>query len=527
MMGTMPRTAHAAIRLAAATLLGFCEFAQTTPPGETELARIQQLMQSGELDAAKKLIEGELREGNRAATLYGFLGIIDAQQGEWKESEKNFEEAIRRNPAFEPPYLNLGRLYIEHAADFQDAAKKAESAYVRLLARHPENAEAHYQLAVLYQNRGEPRLALEQLGKLPGELQRSYLVRVVRCAAEASAGNQEAALALAKELGRDPKLDEARANWVAAAALPKVPEAGEALLDALAARSLAGPESYRMLGRTLEAERKYAEARAAYEKAVPGAGATVPLLIDLARASDRAGDKNAALGYLAHARELEPENAAVHYDFGRICVDLDLPVEALSSFRRAVELMPEVADYHYAYGIALLTNRDAKLAAEEFEKFLALKPGTALGVFSLARAQFDLDEMEEASQGFRLGVQAKETAAGSHYYLGRIAAGEGKLDEALREYQASLKIYPEGVETLADLGSLHVERREFDEARKTLARALKFEPNNYRANRALLQLYQRTADPQLAAQAKRMEELDKKRTERAKEVQRTIRVEPR
>jgi tetratricopeptide (TPR) repeat protein len=425
-MRTMPRTANAAILVAATMLMVLCAFAQTAPTGEAGLARIQQLMQSGELDAAKKLIEGELRRGNRAATLYGFLGIIDAQHGEWQESEKNFEEAIRRNPEFEPPYLNLGRLYVEHAAEFQDAAKKAESAYMRLLARHPENAEAHYQL-----------------------------------------------------------------------------------------------------GRILEAERKYTEARASYEKALERTGATVPLLIDLARVSDRAGYKNAALGYLAHAREVEPENAAVHYAFGRICVDLDLPVEALSSFRRAVELKPEVADYDYAYGIALLTNRDAKLAAEEFEKFLSLKPGNALGVFSLARAQFDLDEMEEARTGFRLGVQAKETAAGSHYYLGRIAAGEGRLDEALQEYQASLKIYPEGVETLADLGSLYVEKREFDEARKTLTRALLLEPENYRANRSLLRLYQRTGDPQLAEQAKRMEELDKKRAERAKEVQRTIRVEPR
>lgn len=494
---------------------------------QTPAESIQKLMQRGELDEAERRIEAQFRAGNRNATLLGFLGIVKAQRGAWRDAEEYFEQAIRANPDFEPPYLNLARLYAEHAAAFSDAGKKEESAYLRLLARHPDHADATFQLALLYGKRGEAHLTLQHLSRLPDERQTVFQARLVRCWAEATAGNRGAALAAAQQLAAASELDEAGVLWISAAATEKMPEVGEVLLEEAVRRSLAGPESYRALGRIRENQRRFPEAREAYQKAVPSSGAAVPLLVDLARVSDCAGQKTTALGYLAHARQLEPGNAAVHYDFGRICVDLDLPVEALKSFQRATELKPEVPDYHYAYGLALVTNRDPRQAAHEFELLLALKPGNPLGVFSLARAQFEMDEMEEAQKGFLTAVQSTETAAGAHYFLGRIAAGEGDIDGALRELRASLQAYPGGVETIAELGSVYTERRQFDDARTTLSRGLELDPENFRINRALLRLYQRTSDPRAAAQLNRLEELDRKRAEKAKQVQRVIRVEPR
>ncbi len=67
----------------------------------------------------------------------------------------------------------------------------------------------------------------------------------------------------------------------------------------------------------------FVTARATLER-LGGESPPVPVLLDLARAADKAGDHTGALGYLAHARSLEPQNAAVHFLFGIVCVELDL-----------------------------------------------------------------------------------------------------------------------------------------------------------------------------------------------------------
>src|SRR5207248_1549957 len=82
------------------------------------------------------------------------------------------------------------------------------------------------------------------------------------------------------------------------------------------------------------------------------------LLNRLAKVAYRAGDLEGALGYLAHARDLEPGNALIHFLFGLVCVDLKLPPEAKQSLKEAVRLDPKNPYYNYALGAVLLQERN-------------------------------------------------------------------------------------------------------------------------------------------------------------------------
>jgi Flp pilus assembly protein TadD len=86
----------------------------------------------------------------------------------------------------------------------------------------------------------------------------------------------------------------------------------------------------------------------------------VPLLIELARTAFKAGDPKGALGYLAHARELEPTDAAVHFLFGIVCVELNLGAEAHDSLAKAVALAPDNPDINYAMGAVSLHRHDPR-----------------------------------------------------------------------------------------------------------------------------------------------------------------------
>ena len=70
-------------------------------------------------------------------------------------------------------------------------------------------------------------------------------------------------------------------------------------------------------------------------------GASAPLLMDLAGTAVKQKDYQGALGYLAHARSLEPNNATVHFLFGMVCVEENLVREAYESMKKAVELDPD------------------------------------------------------------------------------------------------------------------------------------------------------------------------------------------
>jgi Flp pilus assembly protein TadD len=69
--------------------------------------------------------------------------------------------------------------------------------------------------------------------------------------------------------------------------------------------------------------------------------------------SSQQKDYERALGYLAHARDVRPNDAAIEFFFGIGCVEMDLVVEARKALRRAVELAPELAPEHLLRGLEI------------------------------------------------------------------------------------------------------------------------------------------------------------------------------
>ena len=63
-------------------------------------------------------------------------------------------------------------------------------------------------------------------------------------------------------------------------------------------------------------------------------------LLELARLAEAGNDHEGALGYLAHARDLAPNMARIHFLFGVIAGELNLPIEAKQSLDKALALEP-------------------------------------------------------------------------------------------------------------------------------------------------------------------------------------------
>ena len=494
---------------------------------EGRILEIQRLFGQGDLGGARKLLDEASKMFPGDAGLDNLLGIIEAQEGNFAAAERSFKRALTRDRKFTGAYLNLGRLYQERSADDPQALTKALNVYRRLLRYEPVNAEANYQSAVLLMMKDAYHSSLDHLLRLPAKMRESAQVLSVSCANYAGLGRAERANEMARRLIAHPDFSEPDVSAI----LPVLTGGGRddlsvELLEGLRKRRPLSAESTRRLGLAYERAGKLIESRAALELSVSGDRPAVALLVELARVARKQRDYQGALGYLAHARDLEPNNAGLHYFFGLGCLDLNLVAEARAAFERAVKIEPENPAYNYATGAASTFRHDPEEAIPYFEKYVQLKPQDARGKLALGAALLRAKRYDEATSMFMKVVKVPGASTAAHYYLGSIARQNGRLDDAIQELNQALKADPDYADALAELGQCYLMRREHEQAGKLLRRALEIDPDHYTANFNLLTLYARTKDPNEASQAARFEEVKKMREEKSQEFLRMIEVRP-
>jgi len=502
--------------------------ASAAPPSLADsLARARTLLEQGDRVQARAELMQALRAHPLHPVALNFLGVVEAQDGHYEAAEARFREAIRIAPELTDAYLNLGHLYQEHAGADAGTLPKALETYETLLRHQPAQPEALYQSAVLLQARGEFARSLERLARLPEAQQQRAQVLAVRCVGDAGLGHAKEADQTADALLAHPQLTEADVVSI----LPVLSSHHREdlvvrLLEGLRARGLATADGLQRLGGAYEAAGRLDAAREALEAAATSRPAAVAILMDLARVAQKAGDRRGALGYLAHARDLEPNNGRIHFLFGMICVELDLGVEAYNSLKRAAELDPENAATNYAMGAVTLHRRDPSEAVPYFRKYAALKPDDPRGPLGLGLAWFKAREYDSARPALERAALSATTTAAANYFLARIAREENDVEPALALVDKALQAEPTYADAWAERGLLHLRKRELDVAEKDLRRCLELEPDNYLGNLHLLALYQRARDTREAEQSRRVEELNARREEKAEEFRRVIEVRP-
>src|SRR6266540_2971235 len=137
-----------------------------SPPLPDLLTRAQQRLEASDRAGARRELTEALRLYPASAAVHNFLGVLEAQEGNYRAAEARFREAIDRRLQYTDAYLNLGRLYQENAGKDEQAVRKALAAYEAVLQYQPDHAEARYQIAVLLRVLGEFGRSLEHLARV-------------------------------------------------------------------------------------------------------------------------------------------------------------------------------------------------------------------------------------------------------------------------------------------------------------------------------------------------------------------------
>jgi len=497
-----------------------------TSADEARLVRIQQAIQSGDLGGARSELQELVARAPGDPRIYNLLGVVDAQENNFAAAESSFRRAVQLDPRFTGAYLNLGRLYQEHA-NKKGGLDSALKVYQKLLEFEPDHVEANYQAASLLNRLGQFASSLQHLSRLPADAQQRAPALALRCADNAALGKRAQADAATIQLSAAADLTEADV-------LPILPalhdhhadDLGTRLLEAIAQRGLGSNVGLQALAGLQEKQGRFKEARETLEKDLQLEPPSVPVLIRLAKFAYQSGDLEGAVGYLAHARDLEPENAGIHFFFGMMCIELKLPPEAKQSLQEAVRLDAANPYYHYAFGAVLLQQKNADEAIAQFRKYRDARPDDPRGNFALGVAYFDADQLDAARKELESVAARPETRVGANLYLGRLAVREDNLTEAADRLGKAVASEPSSPEPYAELALVHIRRKEFALAESDLARALKIAPDHYRTNLNLLMLYQRTKDPRAEKQARRVEKLQRAGEERERLLLRSLDIRP-
>ncbi len=499
-------------------------------PGQTPTAalagRVQELLAKGDIAAARAELAAAAR-GGADATVYNLTGVVEAQAGNYRAAEAAFRSAIKLAPQAVPIYQNLGRLYQEHAAEDAKAMEKAVQTYRTLLRIDPADREGNFQLARLLAFEGAYTESEARLRKLPAEALGQPGALATLCVDQAGTGRRELARKTAAALVAHTEVAEADVTSILPALeRAKAPEIAQMLLEGLAARGLASPAALAPLARLYESRGALADARKTFEALAQRTGVTVPGLLDLARVSFKQRDFEGTLGYLAHARDLEPRNAGVHFFFAIASIELSLPVEAEKSLQQALALDGSNPYYHYAMGAVALQLKKTEDAIAAFRKYCEAKPDDVRGRLALGVAYYFAQQDPLASEELTRAAARPETAAGANYFLGRIAVRQGEFERAATLLRQAIKENPKHADAYAELGFVLVSEKQIEDAQQTLARALELDPQNYRANFALLTLYRRQRDPRAAEQEKKFNQLRQKQFESLQFLMRTVEARP-
>jgi len=484
-------------------------------------------MEQNDLEGARSLIAGAQTKFPADGGLENLLGVVEVQQGHSERAIQEFSAAILHQPSLASAYLNLGRIYMQTAGNDKTARASALRAYDKLLRMEPDNAEANYQAAMLLMWDHKYESSLEHLAKLSPQDGSRIGAQIVLCADEAALHHASLAEKAAAAIVADPDLAQPDAMEV----FPALQAAHRAdlielIFTAANDKHPLSAEGLRILGLAEEGDGELEIARKTLERAFAMSSSSVPILVDLTRVAKAGKDYQGALGYLAHARDLQPNDASFAYEFGVLCLRLGLLGESRKAMGEAVKLSPDNPEYNFGLGTVSSFAQDATQGLPYLEKYHALRPSDPSALLAIGTTYFRAKNFDSASMWLKQAVTHDTTAADAHYYLGRIARVQGHLEDAKHELEQANALAPDRADVLGELGQVFIASREYREAQTYLDRAVALDGENYGANFGLLQLYARTGDPRREEQSKRFDQIKSADEEHYQEMMRIIDVRP-
>lgn len=340
--------------------------------------------------------------------------------------------------------VTRNRTYVDEAALWADT-----------IAKRPENARAHYNLAVVHAERGELGAALA-----------AYAEAIARDPFYVEAHNNRAVL-----LDRQGEHARAREHYTIAARIDP-----------------ANPEIRNNLGYALARVGRDAEAIVQYRAALAQRPEYPEAHNNLGEAVARTGDAALAAEHFQTALRLRPDYLAARNNLGAAWLQLGRLEEAIRELERAVAAAPDFLDARVNLGIARMRNEQLAEAEQEFAGVLRLSPGDRSALLNLGHLALRQRRIDDAIRFFAELTRLHPTDAPARANLGFALLHADRRTEAASELERAVALAPDSPEAWFWLGLAYGQLERWAEARHAFESALRLRPGYAEARSALERL---------------------------------------
>jgi tetratricopeptide (TPR) repeat protein len=205
-------------------------------------------------------------------------------------------------------------------------------------------------------------------------------------------------------------------------------------------------------------------------------------LRQLAKIAEQQKDPEKALAYLIKAKGLQPENPGILFEFGKVCLELDLVGDALPALQKAVQLRPNDDSYTYVLASAHVSKKEYEAAGKLFQALLKKHPDDSVLNYAMGSVLFLEVKLDEAATCLQKSIHAQPNQNAAYYYLGLIAEGKGENDRAIATFQDLSRRYPDYSPAYEALGAILLKQRKYPEAQTALEKAVLLDANSVKAH---------------------------------------------
>jgi tetratricopeptide (TPR) repeat protein len=429
------------------------------------LLHAQELIQTGQLDQAKNVINEQLLRDSSNVEAFNLLGIIFTNEKNYTEALDAFQQALKLKPNSTSTHNNLANLYVA-----QQKPDLAQKEFDRVLQIAPANREANYNLGLLLMAEGSPLPAIAHFQRVhPQSVETQF--NLVRAFFEA--GKSVQALQLARQLSLAHKSDF-QLHFTLGVVLASARQYQSAERELELANALK-PDTFEILhslGQASLRARDYAKADLTLNRALalkPESADTLYLLAQSYSDQSRPLD---ALELLVRARKLAPENTDVIFLMARVSMTQDYYEDAIPLLESGLKIAPQRSDLHAALGESYFMSGKAEKAIEEFKTLIALEPSARSYSF-MGLSYRHLGRFDEALKYFNEGLKLDPQNASCLFNVGFIQERQGNYAQADTLFQQALRSNPDFSEALLELANLRTRDKKYAEAADLLRRYVK------------------------------------------------------
>ncbi|OWK39107.1 TPR domain protein, putative component of TonB system [Fimbriiglobus ruber] len=207
-----------------------------------------------------------------------------------------------------------------------------------------------------------------------------------------------------------------------------------------------------------------------------------------------------ALAHLRNAVRLRPGLAEARNNLGNALREMGRVGEARQSYAEALRVNPNLAMTYNNMGQALQEENALDDALAWYQRALQLAPGSARTQTNLASLLAEQERYDEAVTVYRRALELDPTYAKAHSGLGSVRHEQGHFEQAQAHYREALGHEPDLPATLCALGTVYEELGDFKGAENFWRTALGHDPNLAGAYSALATMLRgKLPDDDLAA----------------------------